>query len=207
MLMNPALRALLSALGEEGRRHDAHEQEHRRKLLNLEPQTATLLGILVRSSRRKRILEIGTSSGYSTLWLAWAVGAGGRVTSIERDAHKQALADANLRHAGLRDRVELLHGDATEIVAALPGPFDCVFFDADRRQYPEQLRLLMPALAADVLLLADNALSHPGEIAGYLTAVEDVPEFGHVIVPIGKGLSVAYRGPEPRTRDDERRDE
>lgn len=193
MLMPPALRALLSALEEEGRRNDAREQDRRRKLLNLEPQTAKLLSILVRSSRREHILEIGTSNGYSTLWLAWAVGAGGRVTSIERDAHKQALADANLRHVGLRDRVALLHGDATAIVAALPGPFDCVFFDADRRSAPAQLALLLPKLTPEVFLLADNVLSHPAEIAPYLGMLEQLPAFERLVIPVGKGLSVAYR--------------
>ena len=113
--------------------------------------------------------------------------------SIDRDADKQAQADANLRRARLREMVELRCGDATEIIAGLPGPFDCVFFDADRYSAPVQLTLLMPKLAPDVLLLADNVLSHPTEIAAYLRALEALPQFDRVIVPIGKGLSVAYR--------------
>jgi predicted O-methyltransferase YrrM len=197
MTMNPPLRAVLADLEEEGRRHDAQEHEHSRKMLNLEPETARLLSILVRSSRRGRVLEIGTSNGYSTIWLAWAVGPAGHITSVDRDAHKQTLADANLRRAGLRDVVELLHGDATGIVATLPGPFDCVFFDADRRSAPDQLALLLPRLTPDALLLADNALSHPDESAGYLAALAALPEFEHIAVPIGKGLSVAYRGMVP----------
>jgi predicted O-methyltransferase YrrM len=85
---------------EQGRRHDAQEKEHSRKLLNLEPETAHLLSVLVRSSGRRRILEIGTSNGYSTIWLAWAMGPWGRIISIERDVHKQEQADVNLRRAG-----------------------------------------------------------------------------------------------------------
>jgi predicted O-methyltransferase YrrM len=188
------IRAFLTELYEMGQQNDAREQERSKKMLNLEPETARFLNILVRSSRRTRLLEIGTSNGYSTIWLAWAASiTGGRVISIDRDAHKQALADANLRRVGLREVVDLVCGDATEIVAGLPGPFDCVFFDADRSSAPAQLALLLPKLSADVLILADNALSHPNEIAAYLRALEALPQFDRVIVPTGKGLSVAYR--------------
>jgi predicted O-methyltransferase YrrM len=191
--MDSSIQAILSELEEHGRRHDAREQEHRRRLLNLEPETAQLLAILVRSSRRARVLEIGTSNGYSTIWLAWAVGPSGRVVSIERDAHKQEQADANLRRAGLRETVDLILSEATPIVAALDGPFDCVFFDADRRSAPDQLAALLPKLTPDAFLLADNVLSHRDENARYLAALDELPDFDRVIVPIGKGLSVAYR--------------
>jgi predicted O-methyltransferase YrrM len=147
----------------------------------------------VRSGQRTRVLEIGTSNGYSTIWLAAAVQPGGRVTSVERDAARQAQADANLRRAGLRQAVDLLLGDATEVVAALDGPYECVLFDADRVSAPDQLRLLLPKLAPDVLLMADNVLSHPQEVAGYLAAVEALEGFESVVVPVGKGLHVAHR--------------
>jgi predicted O-methyltransferase YrrM len=191
--MEPGIRAILSEMEEQGRCHDAQERDRSRQLLNLEPRTAQLLSILVRSSDRRRVLEIGTSNGYSTIWLAWSVGPRGRLISIDRDAHKQEQADANLRRAGLRDTVDLLLGEATPIVAALAGPFDCVFFDADRHSAPEQVAALLPKLAPDAFLLADNVLSHPDEIAGYLAALEGLPDFDRLVVPIGKGLSVAYR--------------
>jgi predicted O-methyltransferase YrrM len=193
--MDAAIRELLAELEAHGQEHDARETVHARRLLNLEPDTAQLVSILIQNGRRARVLEIGTSNGYSTIWLADAVrDEGGRVISIERDEAKGAQADANLRRAGLRDRVELLHGDATAIVADLPGPFDCVFFDADRRAYPAQLAALLPKLTPDALLLADNVLSHPEEIAPYLAAIADLPGFVRVVVPTGKGLSIAYRG-------------
>jgi predicted O-methyltransferase YrrM len=193
-MMEASLRQLLTELEETAQYHDAQEPDRAKKMLSLEPATAALLSMMVRSSRRTRLLEIGTSQGYSTIWLAWATSMqGGRVTSIDREAPKIELADSNLRRAGLRDAVDLIHGDATEVVAKLAGPFDCIFFDADRVSAPSQLALLMPKLTTDVLLLADNALSHPEEIADYLAAVEALAQFEHVIVPIGKGLSIAYR--------------
>jgi len=192
--METRLCQLLTELEEAGRRHDAQEPDHARKMLNLELETAHLLSMLVRSSRRTRLLEIGTSNGYSTIWLAWAARpVDGHVISIDRDENKLALADANLRRACLRDVVELIGGDATQIVADLAGPFDCVFFDADRLSAPSQLALLLPKLTADVFLLADNALSHPQEIAAYLSTVQALPQFEHLVIPIGKGLSMAYR--------------
>jgi predicted O-methyltransferase YrrM len=118
----------------------------------------------------------------------------GRVISIDRDADKQEPAAANLRRAGLGEVVELVVGDATEMVRGLDGPFDCVFFDADRVSAPEQLQLLLPKLRDDALLIADNTLSHPDEIAGYLAALQALPDFERLVIPVGKGLSVAHRG-------------
>lgn len=192
--MDAALRELLNELEAWGRDNDAQNEDRSKKMLNLEPETAQLMSILVRSSQRTRILEIGTSNGYSTIWLAWAAQAtGGHITSIERSPEKQDMADANLRRAGLRDRVDLLLGDATELIAGLPGPFDLVFFDADRYSAPEQLQLLLPKLSPGALVLADNVLSHPDQIAGYLDAIMAVDDFEHMVVPVGKGLSVALK--------------
>jgi predicted O-methyltransferase YrrM len=192
--MGAELRALLAELAEAGRLHDEREREHRKRLLNLEPETAQLVAILVGSSRRTRLLEIGTSNGYSTIWLAWALlPHRGRLTSVDRDPGKLAYAAANLERAGLREGVELVQGEATDVVSSLTGTFDCVFFDADRVSAPRQLELLLPRLAPDVLLAADNVRSHPGEIAGYLEAVERLPGFEHQVVPVGKGLSLAHR--------------
>ncbi len=192
--MDSQLRTLLAEIHQQGQTNDSEHSAYTERMMNLEPETAQCISFLVRSSKRTRILEIGTSNGYSTTWLAWsAQQTGGHVTSLDREAHKHALADANLRRAGLRELVELRCGDATEIVANLPGPFDCVFFDADRLSAPAQLTLLLPKLAPDALLLADNAISHPTEIAGYLAALQALPDFERMIIRVGKGLSVAYR--------------
>ena len=192
--MEERLLTLLAELEQKGHEHDARQNEHSKKMLNLEPDTARLVHILARSNGAKRILEIGTSNGYSTIWLASVVAEnGGRVTTIDVSADKQTMARENLRRAGLLDFVELQLGKAGTIVKELAGPFDVVFIDADRMGAAENLKVLMPKLAPSALLLADNVLSHPGEIAGYLAAVKKLEEFEHVVVPIGKGLSVAYR--------------
>ena len=142
-----------------------------------------------------RAIEVGTSNAYSTIWLAWSLApAGGRIISIDRNPDKHTLARENLRRADLLDRVELRTGDAAEIVRQLPGPFDLVFLDADRRKFPEIMQILMPKLASKALVIADNVLSHPEEIADYLKLISSLADFQHATVPVGKGLSIAYRG-------------
>jgi predicted O-methyltransferase YrrM len=196
--MNRQLIDLLAAIERQGRENDDRETDRARKMLNLEPETAQLLGILARAAKATRMLEIGTSNGYSTIHLASAVAeTGGKIVSIERNPDRHSMARANLARAGLLNYVELRLGEATAIVGELAGPFDFVFFDADRTSAPEQVRRLVPKLAPAVLVLADNALSHPAEIAGYLSEVESLQGFDHMVVPVGKGLSIAYRGAGP----------
>lgn len=194
--MDTEIRQLLNQLEESGHKNDARQEDRSKKMLNIAPETAHLISLLIRSSERKSLLEIGTSNGYSTIWLAWAASfSDGHVTSLDRDEAKHVLADANLTKAGLRDRVELLQGDATELIKTLDGPFDFILFDADRTSAPDQLKFLLPKLTPGALVLADNALSHPDQIAAYLAAIESVPDMDHMIVPVGKGLSVAYKQP------------
>lgn len=192
--MKAQIRELLTELERQGRENDARQADRPRKMLNLQPETAQLVSILAGSSKATRVLEIGTSNGYSTIWLAAAVApVSGRVTSIDRNPDKHVLARENLRRAGLLDRVDLLVGEAAEVIRRLQGPFDLVFFDADRTSAPDQLSVLLPKLAPEVLLLADNTLSHPEEIAGYLAAIDRLERCEHTVVPVGKGLSIAYR--------------
>lgn len=193
--MDERVAALLTEIAQQGREHDARETDYSKRMLNLEPETARLVHILARSSRAKSILEIGTSNGYSTIWLASAAAAaGGRLVTIDHSAEKQVMARENLRLAGLLEWVELRNGKASTLVRELPGPFDLVFVDADRANAAANLQALLSKLTPSVLLLADNIHSHAEEIAGYLDAVNRLEGFHHVVVPIGKGLSIAYRG-------------
>ncbi len=193
--MDKLLREFLRELEEKGLQNDARATERPRMMLNLEPASAQLISILVRASGVMRAVEIGTSNAYSTIWLAWSLApAGGNIVSIDRNPDKHVLARENLRRANFLDRVELRTGDAAEIVRQLEGPFDLVFLDADRRNFPEQIQILLPKLSRKALVIADNVLSHPEEIAEYLKLISSLPDFQHTIVPVGKGLSIAYRG-------------
>ena len=194
------LETILRELETAGPAHDAAEPEPGRKRLNLERETAQLVQLFILQGRCRRVLEIGTSNGFSALWLADAarrIPRAAPLVTIEREAEKAAEARANITRAGLEDWADVRVGDATAIIIELPGPFDAVFFDADRVSAPDQLAILLPKLAPDALLLADNALSHPGEFAGYLAAVSALPDFTMMTVPVGKGLHVACRVAAP----------
>lgn len=195
MTFGTELDQILRELEIQGERNDAEQIDRKKKFLNLERPTAELLYLLLRAARCKHVLEIGTSNGYSTIWISAALNNCRDATfiSIEISPEKLALARTNLARTGFGRRVELKEGHATEIAPGLEGPFDCVFFDADRVSAPAQLQLLMPKLTGDVLLLADNALSHPDEISAYRTMVERLPGFICTLVPVGKGLHIAWR--------------
>jgi predicted O-methyltransferase YrrM len=138
MNINPSP-TFLNELERAGAAHDAVEKEHRGKRPNLESETAILLQLLILSGRRRRVLEIGTSNGYSALWLAAAlcrIPNARRLITVERESEKANQARQNLAHAGLQEWVDIRVGDATEVVGALEGPFDAVFFDADRVKRP-----------------------------------------------------------------------
>jgi predicted O-methyltransferase YrrM len=195
-MFEPVIEQLLRELEEYGSDNDRRVTERRYKLLNLDRPAAELVWMLLQATRRRRVLEVGTSNGYSTIWIAAALRGvpGARFVSIERFAEKLTQARRNLERAGLLRAVELIEGDATEIVRSLAPAFDCVFFDADRVSAPAQLEILLPKLTADVLLLTDNVLSHPDEVADYLAMVKRLPGFISTIAPVGKGLHIAWRG-------------
>jgi predicted O-methyltransferase YrrM len=192
--MNADLQALLEELETFGIANDDREQNRRRRMLNITADTGRFLHILVQSTGAGRILEVGTSNGYSTIWLADAARAiDGHVTSLDVDAEKTRMAAANLKRAGLSDRVTLHTGEAASLIEALAGPFDLVFLDADRPTYLRYLELVLPRLRAGGLLVADNVVSHAAELQEYLRAVRHHPDLETVTLPVGKGEELTYK--------------
>lgn len=199
--MDEALRDLLERLARLGEDNDARETARPRRLLNITRDTGRLLWILVRASGATRILEVGTSNAFSTIWLADAARTtGGRVTTLEIDPAKIALARANLAAAGLENVVDVVEGPAATTLATLPGPFDLVFLDADRPSYLTYLELVVPRLRTGGVLIADNVTSHAPELQDYLRRVKSHPELFSVTVPIGNGEEIALKvGASPRS--------
>ena len=193
--MNDARRQVASRLYEASREHDRGQADRLRRFRNLEPETAELIGVLIRATRAQRILELGTSNGYSTIWLADAAEAtGGRVISVDIDAERTELARANLGNAGLADRVDLRTEDAAATLAGSPeAAWEFVFLDAERPAYSGYLRDLVRVLAPGGLLAIDNVRSHADELTGFTALIEAEAALTQTVVPVGAGLRLATR--------------
>jgi predicted O-methyltransferase YrrM len=187
--VNASRRALAQEILDAARAHDARQADRLARFRNVEPETAELLALLVRTIRAQRILELGTSNGYSTLWLADAAEAtGGSVTSVELDAARSALAREHLERAGLS--AELRTQDASQALAQAPdGYYDLIFLDAERPAYAGYWPDLLRVLRRDGGLLAiDNVLSHPAEVEEIGALIDLEPSVGSVLLAIGAGV-------------------
>jgi predicted O-methyltransferase YrrM len=117
-----------------------------------------LLMLLAQSLGARRILEIGTLGGYSTIWLARGLAGGGRLITLEADPKHAEVARANIARAGLREVVDVRLGKAIETLPRLVGPFDLIFIDADKVSYPEYFSWAVELLRAGSLIVADNVV-------------------------------------------------
>ena len=194
--MDRNLEQILAELEQFGAANDATAKEKPQKMLNITRDTGKFLDILIRSTRSTRILEIGTSNGYSTLWLANAArDLNGKVITLELLEAKAGMARENFARSGLSDWIDLRLGEAEEFLAANSSPFDIIFLDSNRAQYAEWWPLLDRTLKPGGLLVVDNAISHESEMAEFTRIVESAPAYASVIVPVGKGELLAYKAP------------
>lgn len=122
------------------------------------PAVARLLALMVAVSGAKRIFEMGSAIGYSTIWLARAAGRGAEVFYTDGDPRNAERAAKYFQRAGVRDRIRILTGDSIELLRGSSGKFDLIFNDVDKHQYPAAFRAAMPKLKRGGLLIADNTL-------------------------------------------------
>lgn len=189
------LEQLKRQLEQLGERNDSMQQARQRKLLNITRDTGELLSVLVQTRGAQAVLEIGTSNGYSTLWLAEAVRRlEGHVTTIELDEDKRVLAYDNFQRAGLAPWVTMLAGDAGELLPTLPqGGYQLIFLDSDRQHYQAWWPQIRRLLAPRGLLVVDNAISHRSEMVEWMNEVGQDPAFATSLVPVGKGEWLVVR--------------
>ena len=191
--MKAKLKAYLETVYSESRAHDETQTERAACWRNLHPDSAALLAVLVRAKQARKVLEVGTSNGYSTLWLADAVrDTGGSLCTLEIDKARKKAARQNLREAKLEDYVRMEVCDAGEFLRDYPKYFDVVFLDADRSQYtaywPHLQRILTKPGS---LLVVDNVLSHADEVQAFIALVEADKNFSSMVLDIGAGLLLA----------------
>jgi predicted O-methyltransferase YrrM len=193
--MNASLRTLLVELEAFGHANDSATGDRPRRMLNITRDTGELLAVLVRATNARRVLEIGTSNGYSTLWLAQAVQAlGGRVTTVELSEFKIAMAEANFARSGLGTVISQVKADAGRVLAeAADAAFDLVFLDSERTQYPAWWPDIRRVLRPGGLLVVDNATSHVQEMAVLKALVEADASFTTCVATVGNGEFLAVR--------------
>jgi caffeoyl-CoA O-methyltransferase len=163
------------------------------RLRQIPPETGKFLALLAASAPPGEVLEIGTSAGYSTLWLAVACESQGReITTVEVQPEKAGLARETFRAAEVEKTVRLVEGDAR---ALLPrsGPIAFCFLDAEKEFYKECYEAVIPKLVSGGLLVADNAISHQAALRPMLERALSDDRVDALIVPIGKGELVCRK--------------
>jgi predicted O-methyltransferase YrrM len=130
----------------------------RRRIPIIGPAVARVLFLLARISGARRIFEMGSAVGYSTIWLARAAGPGSEIYYTDGDSENARRAKRYFQRAGVDRRIRILVGDALELIGRVRGSFDMIFIDVDKDQYPAALRRALPRLRRGGLLVVDNAL-------------------------------------------------
>ena len=158
---------------------------------------AELLNLMVKATRAANVLEVGTSQGYSAIWMGLALEeTGGRLTTIEIDTERHRLARKNVQDAGLSGRVTLIRGDAHREIPGFKGPFDFVFLDADKDGQMDYFNKLYPKkLAPGAIIAVHNAISEAGDMKDYTDMIRRRPDFDTVIVSttMTDGICLSYR--------------
>ena len=193
--MVDTLKNLLAELEQFGRDNDNATAERRSKMLNITRDTGEFLAVLVRAASARRVLEIGTSNGYSTLWLADAAREiRGSVTTVELADYKIGLASANFARCGLAPCIKLVHDDAGHVLQRSDASaYDFVFLDSERPEYSGWWPHLRRVLRPGGLLVVDNATSHVEQMAPFAALVTADPQFTSCLVPVGNGEFMAVK--------------
>lgn len=175
----------------------------------IKAEVGQFLQILIKAINPRRILEIGTAIGYSTIWMARAMAEDTELVTIEKDEEMYLQARENFQAAGLADKIRPKFGDALEVLPYLGGEFDFVFIDAAKGQYLNYLELVLDLVPVGGLIIADNVLYRgyvrkSGQIAHkrrtmvrtlkeYIEVIQEHPCLESIILPLGDGLALSVK--------------
>lgn len=172
-------------------------EKTQKEFWNIPRKTGVLLNTFIKMMNAQNVLEIGTSNGYSGIWLSKALKTtGGRLTTIEFYDKRQSVAIENFKKCGVNDIIRPLQGSAIEIIKGFDESekFDFVFIDANKREYVEYFNLIKPHLTQKAMIVADNIISHAEKVQTFVDAIDADDEFQYEIVEVPGGILAAYRG-------------
>ena len=167
-----------------------------KRMLNVPRKDGIVLRMLVEMIKAKNAVEIGTSNGYSAIWLGLGLkSTGGKLTSLEISPEKVKMARENLRKAGLNEIVKVIEGDALKTLPNLEGSYDFVFIDAQKSDYINYFKIIYPKLKKGDVIVGHNAIAQSSAMKDYLNTVESHPELQTVIISTGggDGMSISYK--------------
>ncbi|ASL65057.1 putative caffeoyl-CoA O-methyltransferase [Bacillus cereus] len=187
--------SLLLQLEQYGEEHDRNKKTREEKLRNVSREMGQFLSILVKGCNAKNILEIGTSNGYSTLWLANAVEeTNGNVTTVELSSERVGEALVNFEKANLLQRIDIHNQEAGAFLdSQLDHSFDFIFLDSERTQYMWWFEHIKRMLQPQGFLVVDNATSHASELVEFIKMIEEDEMFETVLLAFQKGAFVARK--------------
>ena len=164
---------------------------------NISRVTGEFLYTLIQAANCKNALEIGTSNGYSGIWLAKGLKeTGGKLTTIEFYEKRQSIAIENFKICGVDDIIKPVQGSACDILEALDSgeKFDFIFIDANKREYVKYFELIKPHLLPKAMIVADNIISHAEKVQTFIDAVDSDNDFQYTILEVQGGILTAYKG-------------
>ncbi len=161
---------------------------------NIAPENGQFLSILIHAIQAQNVLEVGTSNGYSTIWLAAALKeTGGRLITLEFDLKRATEAQAHLKEANLEENVEIRIGNALDEIPKCSATFDLVFLDAQKDEYLRYLELALPNVRAGGLIVADDTGTMRDEMQDYVEFVFNTPLLNSVDIPLDDGIILSYK--------------
>ena len=163
--------------------------------LAVSEEDGRFLRVLVGATNARNVLEIGSASGYSAIWIGMGLRqTGGKLTTIEFDPVRAREAAANVQRAGLSDIVKVVHGDAFKEIPKVAGAFDLVFLDAWKPDYKKFFDLVFPRVNPGGLFLAHNVINKKNDMLDFLAAIDKHPmALNTTVSPGHEGISITYK--------------
>jgi len=173
----------------------AELEKTRKEFWNIPREVGIFLNQLIKTRNYKNCLEVGTSNGYSALWIAEALAStGGHLYTVESNKKKRfPLAQQNIKKSGLNKYITQILGHAPEAIPATPRKFDFAFFDATKYEHIDYLKSIAPRIKKGGTIITDNILSHKKDLTAYVKEVQKQKNWESVILPIGTGIMVSTK--------------